>query len=578
MRFNRWGDISETSYIFRIISQKQQILAGKVFVVPVKFNQQKECDYMNQNQNAQMREKKKIPRQAQVNQMDRQTTAGKVHPVSVHVKENKTLLEHMLGNSADIKMREMVLGKDRVHCLAAYIEITAGSLAFENSLIGRLLNDLSGLGAEQIYESLASNGQGLCDVTPFAYIEDAVQFGMLTGDVILFIDGFASALKIPDKGYPNMGVTKPDSEKVLRGSQEGFADSVKVNTALIRKRIRSSKVRVKEVRAGLYSHTNIDLVYMEGLVYPGLLEEIERRLDAFTIDSVMDSGIIEQLAEEAWYSPFPQFQTTQRPDRAAIAVMEGRIVLLCDNSPTALILPTDYNALLKTSDDYYNRFEIASLERFIRYAASIMALMLPGLYLAVTNFHTQILPTSLLLSFAAARQGVPFPAVVEVLLMELSFELLREAGVRLPGAMGNTIGIVGGLIIGQAAVDANLVSPIVVIVVAFTALSSFAIPDEELATSFRILKFYMIGMSAWLGLFGFLASAFSILLHLGRLTSFGIPYLMPYVGAELNDYQDERDSVLRYPLAMMTRRPVYARRSQRVRLTFGTKKNQGKER
>lgn len=517
-------------------------------------------------------------RQSRVNQQDRFTTKEDIHPVSARVSDNKDILTQMFGNSSDIKMREMILGKDRVRCLAAYIEITAGSLAFENSLVGRLLNDLSHLPAEQIYESLADNGQGLCDVTPFDNIEDAVQFGMLTGDVILFIDGFKAALKIPDKGYPNMGVTKPDSEKVIRGSQEGFADSVKVNTALIRKRIRSTKVRVKEVKAGLYSHTNIDLVYMEGLVYPSLLDEIERRLDSYTIDDVPDSGTIEQLTEDEWYSPFPQFQTTQRPDRAAIAVMEGRVVLICDNSPTALILPTDINSMLKTSDDYYNRFQIATLERWIRYASAVMALALPAFYLAVTNFHTQILPTSLLLSFAAARQGVPFPAVVEVLLMELSFELLREAGVRLPGAMGNTIGIVGGLIIGQAAVEANLVSPIVVIVVAFTALSSFAIPNEELATAFRILKFYMIAMAAWLGLFGFLASALSILIHLAKLRSFGIPYLMPYVGAELNDYEDERDSLIRYPLFLMRKRPIYARRMERLRLTFGRKKNKGKER
>lgn len=521
---------------------------------------------------------KNAPRQARINQMDKQTTVESPHPVSTQVSENRQFIEDMFANSADIKMREMVLGKDQVRCLAAYIEITAGSLAFENSLVGRLLNDLSKLGAEEIYETLARNGQGLCDVTPFAYMEDALQLGMLTGDVLLFIDGFASALKIPDKGYPNMGVTKPESEKVIRGSQEGFADSIKVNTALIRKRIRSTKVRVKEVRAGLYSHTNIDLVYMDGLVYPSLLEDIEKRLDSYMIDGIMDSGMVEQLTEDNWYSPFPQFQATQRPDRAAMAVLEGRVVLLCDNSPSALILPTDYNSLLKTSDDYFNRFEIASLERFIRYLASVFALAFPALYLAVTNFHTQLLPTSLLLSFAAARQGVPFPAVVEVLLMEFSFELLREAGVRLPGAMGNTIGIVGGLIIGQAAVDANLVSPIVVIVVAFTALSSFAIPNEELATAFRILKFYMIAMSAWLGMFGFLVSALSIFIHLASLKSFGIPYLMPYVGAELSDYEDERDSLIRYPMARMKKRPVYAKRGRRTRLAFGVKKAKGKER
>ena len=191
---------------------------------------------------------------------------------------------------------------------------------------------------------------------------------------------------------------------------------------------------------------------------------------------------------------------------------------------------------------------------------------LPGLYLAVTNFHTQILPTPLLLSFWEARIGVPFPAALEVILMELSFELLREAGVRLPGAMGNTIGIVGGLIIGQAAVDANLVSPIVVIVVAFTALCSFSIPNEEFAFSFRILKFYMILMSAWLGFFGFLLGLLTVLVHLSRLRSFGIPYLMPFTGADLNGYEDMRDTIWRAPLRMMTSRPIYARRGERVRL------------
>ena len=190
----------------------------------------------------------------------------------------------------------------------------------------------------------------------------------------------------------------------------------------------------------------------------------------------------------------------------------------------------------------------------------------PGLYLAVTNFHTQILPTTLLLSFAAARQGVPFPAVVEVLIMEIAFELLREAGVRLPGAMGNTIGIVGGLIIGQAAVEANIVSPIVVIVVAFTALCSFAIPNEEFATAFRLIKFAFIFLCSWLGFYGFLYGLLLVMIHLSHLRSFGIPYLTPFVGADLTGYEDQRDFVIRQPLFKITRRPVFAKRNQRVRL------------
>ena len=487
--------------------------------------------------------------------------------VSENIKENIKAYRQIYKDCSDIKMREMMLGKKKnVRCFLAYIEVAVSNILMETTALGRLLSYLEQAPGEEIVEILDKNALGIADVTPFETMEEAAQ-GMLTGDAILFVDGYPKALKISDKGYPNMGVTEADSEKVIRGSNEGFADSIKVNTALIRKRVRSTKVKVKEMRPGVRSHTNVNLVYMEDLAYPEIIAEVEKRLNRYEIDGVLDSGVIEQLAEEKWYSPFPQFQTTQRPDRAAMAILEGRVVVLSDNSPVALILPTDYNSFIKTSDDYYNRWEVATFGRLLRYIASFFAMTFPGLYLAVTNFHTQVLPTTLLLSFQAARQGVPFPAVFEVLLMEISFELLREAGVRLPGAMGNTIGIVGGLIIGQAAVEANLVSPIVVIIVAFTALCSFAIPNEEFAFSFRILKFVFIAVCAWLGYFGFLISLLMVLIHLSHLTSFGIPYLMPFVGPELTGYEDQRDFLWRFPLRRITKRPIYAKRDKRTKLT-----------
>ncbi|MCI5517284.1 spore germination protein [Roseburia sp. MUC/MUC-530-WT-4D] len=487
--------------------------------------------------------------------------------VSENIKENIKAYQQIYKDCSDIKMREMMLGKKKnVRCFLAYIEVAVSNILMETTALGRLLSYLEQAPGEEIIEILDKNALGIADVTPFETMEEAAQ-GMLTGDAILFVDGYPKALKISDKGYPNMGVTEADSEKVIRGSNEGFADSIKVNTALIRKRVRSTKVKVKEMRPGVRSHTNVNLVYMEDLAYPEIIAEVEKRLNRYEIDGVLDSGVIEQLAEEKWYSPFPQFQTTQRPDRAAMAILEGRVVVLSDNSPVALILPTDYNSFIKTSDDYYNRWEVATFGRILRYIASFFAMTFPGLYLAVTNFHTQVLPTTLLLSFQAARQGVPFPAVFEVLLMEISFELLREAGVRLPGAMGNTIGIVGGLIIGQAAVEANLVSPIVVIIVAFTALCSFAIPNEEFAFSFRILKFAFIAVCAWLGYFGFLISLLMVLIHLSHLTSFGIPYLMPFVGPELTGYEDQRDFLWRFPLRKITKRPIYAKRDKRTKLT-----------
>ncbi len=486
--------------------------------------------------------------------------------ISTDLQLNIDRYQRLFTDCADIKMRRMALGQNKSReCFIAYIEVSVSNMLLETTALGRALAYLGEAPDEEVNSVLDKNAMGISDVTPFLYVEDAAQ-GMLTGDAILFVDGYDKALKIADKGYPGAAIKEPDSEKSIRGSREGFTDSIKMNTALIRKRLRSTRVRVKELEQGVRSHTKVDMVYMQDLANPMVLEEIQKRLEAYEIDGVLDSGVIEQLAERKWYSPFPQFQTTQRPDRAALAVMEGRVVVLSDNSPVALILPTDFNSFIKTSDDYYNRFEEATFARILRYFAVFFSMALPGLYLAVTNFHTQILPTPLLLSFWEARIGVPFPAALEVILMELSFELLREAGVRLPGAMGNTIGIVGGLIIGQAAVDANIVSPIVVIVVAFTALCSFSIPNEEFAFSFRILKFFLIIMSAWLGFFGLLVGLLVILIHLSRLKSFGIPYLMPFVGADLSGYEDERDSIWRAPFRRLTHRPIYANEKERVKL------------
>ena len=386
--------------------------------------------------------------------------------VTADLQENIRNFEELFSDCADIKKRNIKVGKNlQEECYIAYIEVALSSVDWKDSAVGKFLGKLRTLPEEELAAYVKNNVEDISDSQPFATIEDAAQ-AMLTGDVLFFLDGYNKALKIPDKGYPSRGVYETESEKVIRGSKESFA--------------------------GRRTHTNVDLVYMKDLIHPGMLEEIEKRLGEFEIDGTLDSGIIEQLTEKRKYSPFQQFQTTQRPDRAAMAILEGRIVLLSDNSPVALILPATYNTYIQTSDDYYSRWEIASFTRALRYLASFMAMVFPGLYLAMTNFHTQIVPTDLLLSLAAARQGVPFPAMVEVIIMEIAFELLREAGVRLPGANGNTIGIVGGLIIGQAAVDANIVSPIVVIVVALTALCSFAVPNEEFATAFRILKFMFI--------------------------------------------------------------------------------------
>lgn len=280
----------------------------------------------------------------------------------------------------------------------------------------------------------------------------------------------------------------------------------------------------------------------------------------------MDSGIIEQLIETYSYSPFPQYQTTERPDKAATAILDGRIVLLADNSPVGLILPVNYNNFFQAADDYNNRWEIVSFVRILRYIASILAMALPALYIAVLNFHPEVIPTTLLLSFVAARQGVPFPAVIEVLLMEVSFELIREGGVRIPGPMGSTLGIVGGLVIGQAAVTANVVSPIIVIIVAITAISTFVIPNEQFVSAFRLIKYFMIVLSALMGLYGLVLAGLVILIHLSGLESYGFPYLTPLTGADINSYEDQKDLLIRFPLKKILKRSIFSSPSNRRKL------------
>lgn len=461
--------------------------------------------------------------------------------ISASLARNREWADQQFQKCDDILKRQVFLEDGKQEGLLIYVEVAVSNLMLEEHVIG------------------------LSDVQPLGTYEEA-QAALLAGNGLLFLEGDDQAYKISSKGYPGLGVSKAESEKVMRGSKEGFTESEKLNVALIRKRIRDPRMKVEEQQIGTRSHTMTALVYMEDLVYPDLLQTIKERMEAYELDGILDSGMLEQLTEKHWLSPFPQFQATERPDRAASAVLEGRVVLVTDHSPTVLVFPSDYNSFFQTSDDWYNRFEIATFARMLRFFAAILAMSFPAIYVAVTTWHTSLLPTNLVLSMAEARQGVPFPSLGEVLLMEISFELIREAGIRLPGPIGNTIGIVGGLIIGQSAVAANVVSPIVVIVVAFTALCSFAIPNEEFSSAFRLLKYGCIFMGAWLGLYGVLLSYLWVLIHLSHLNSFGIPYLMPYVASDLNNYEDKRDSLIRYPFRMLRRRPIFARRDARVKL------------
>lgn len=484
--------------------------------------------------------------------------------VSANLKENEKYLRSRLENCSDILIRPMRLGdKHKVDCLMVYIEVAVSNMMLDDSALGKMINHFWEISPEDIQEFVRHNSLGIADVKKLENLDESID-AMLAGNAVFFIDGYDKAMKISSKGYPSTGVMEAESEKVLRGSREGFSDSVKSNSALVRKRLRDTRLKVEEYKIGVRSHTLTQVLYMDDLVHEGLLEEVKERLEEFQIDGILDSGMLEQLTEDVWYSPFPQYQTTERPDRAVQEILKGKVVILCDNSPEALILPGNFSSFMESSEDWYHRFEIASFLRILRYLAVIMATVLPGLYLAVIRFHTQILPSALILSFAEAREGVPFSSVVELIFLELAFELIREAGVRVPGSLGNAIGIVGGLVIGQAAVEANLVSPIVVMIVALTALGSMTVPNEEFAAAFRLVKYGFLILGGYLGIYGIVLGVYLVIGHLAGLISFGIPYLVPFIKKEQKGSKGE--GVLRVPLRKRVLRPLYAREEQKIRL------------
>lgn len=466
--------------------------------------------------------------------------------LSCSFEENIRYLDNTFDRCADIVSLELNL---------EYMENSRGKIYFAESAVSNV--------------TLRKVVLGLTDVFQLETMEDIVST-ILSGNAALIIDGKNYALKIRSEGYPGLGVQEANDEKVLRGSNEGFSDSYKTNQSLIRKRIRTPELKIEELQSGKRTNTGIALLYMDTIVRKEVLAEVRKRLESFETDGIMDSGVIEQLTMDNEYSPFPQYLTSERPDKAALALLNGHIVVLVDNSPVALILPVNFASFLKAADDYYNRFEIVSFVRILRYIAVFFAVSLPALYISVMNFHPEILPPDLISIFSMSRDGIPYPVVIEVLVMEIAFELIREAGVRIPGPMGNTIGIVGGLIVGSAAVDASLASPIIVIVVAMTALCSFTIPNDEFSSAFRLLKYYLILWSAIFGIYGYMLGIFSVLVHLSGLKSYGFPYLGPMAAGDVDHYHGERDFILRFPYMHMPFRPIFSTSSNRRR--FRSKK------
>lgn len=509
-----------------------------------------------------MRYPKKISRKpARFEDIKQEERPLKQLKVSSSLEENLRILKASFKNCNDVIFREFEIGLGRIPAAVIYVDGLVNRLIIDNQILKSLMLqapvfDLNG-GEDHVVGAcllsrIKERGLTAGEVKESEELQELAN-AILSGDVAFFVDSVTTALIIGARGWASRNVGEPETESLIRGPREGFTETLRTNTALLRRRMKSPDLKMEALQIGTRTKNDVVLAYVEGLVNQEVLQETKRRLQTIEIDGVLESGYIEQLIEDSFLSPFPQMQYTERPDKVIAALLEGRIAIVLDGTPFVLIVPATFPQFFQSPEDYYERWIIGSFTRALRIVASYIATFLPAIYIAAVSYHPGLIPTKLLLAIAASREGVPFPPIVEAVMMELSFELFREAGARLPKPIGQTIGIVGGIIIGDAAVSANLASPIMIIVVAVTAIASFTIPAYNLAIGFRLIRFPLMVAAAVLGLYGVMLGFIIINIHMVTMKTFGVSYLSPIVPYQTRDW---KDLILRGPLRALLTRPI----------------------
>lgn len=466
---------------------------------------------------------------------------------------NKIKQDFNFPENKDISIREIVIaGKSKA--FIAFIDGMVDRITINNFILRPLLNSdkFNSVHENNLVDYVANNVLEIHQIKKITSVDEA-NTEILSGNTIICIDSCDSYITCETKGYEKRSVEKPVIEAVVKGSQEAFTENMRTNITLIRRIIKSKDLTSEFFKMGERTNSQTAIMYLKGVVNPALVKEVKRRLTGINADYISGDGILEQFIEDSPNSIVSTMISTERPDRTAAHIIEGKIAIICEGTPFVLIIPATIASLLHTSEEASIRWQFATFIRFVRLFALFISSMLPGLYVALTNFHREMIPTELLIAIGQARENVPFPTLFEVLLMELSFELIREAGLRIPGIIGNTIGIIGALILGQAAVQANLVSPMLIIIIAFTGLGNFALPNYTLAFTVRIARITFILAGALMGFIGvyiLLICFSSIILN---TKSFGVPLLTTISPKTRRSF----DFIVRHPSWKQELRPDY---------------------
>ncbi|NLY97145.1 MAG: spore germination protein [Clostridiaceae bacterium] len=484
---------------------------------------------------------------------DHTSNNGYNEPIPSDLKKSREIIENILHNSSDVSVHEFYFGNNR-ECKGALLFINSmvdkeeihknilQPLMYGTLMFGNDKNlDLSDI------DTIKTHYISITDCLKITSLGDLID-KLLAGTVILLVDGSKEALVINTGKRESRNIEEPGTEAVVRGPREGFNENINVSISLIRRKIKSPDLCVEKLKLGEKSKTDVCIVYLKSIANPELIKEIKARLNRIKIDAILESGYIEQFIEDAPYSIFPTVSNSEKPDKIVAKLLDGRAAILVDGTPFVLVVPMVFIETFQSVEDYYSRPYLASIMRIIRFLSYIISTLGPALYVALTVFHQELIPTSLLISIAEGRERVPFPAILEAWLMIFTFDILREAGIRLPKAVGQTIGIVGALVLGQASVEAGLISPIMVIVVSATAIASFAVPAQT--DSGTILRYIFLALAGIAGGFGVIMGLLVTLIHLTSLRSFGTPYLWPIAPLNLSAL---KDVFIRMPLWNMTK-------------------------
>lgn len=466
---------------------------------------------------------------------------------------NIEILRNIITESSDLIFRRFVFGEDK-NAAIVYIDGLIDKTLVHENILKPLMGAESfkdGELPEKIdIEYVKSKLLFVGSIDEKESVDDIVS-KILSGDTVFLMDGAKKALAVSLRGWERRGIEEPQTESVVRGPREGFTETLRINTSMLRRKIKNPNLKFETLTIGERTKTDVCIAYINGLAKPELIEEIKARLSKIKTDAILESGYIEQYIEDAPFSIFSTVANSEKPDKVAAKLLEGRAAILVDGTPFVLTVPMVFIESFQAAEDYYSRPFFASTIRLLRFIAFFISILAPALYVAMSTFHQELIPTALLLSMAAAHEGVPFPAALEAAIMIIVFEILREAGVRLPRPIGQAVSIVGALVIGEAAVSAGLIGAPMVIVVAITAVSSFAVPSQT--DSAAIIRFCLLILAGVMGGYGIAIGLLAMLVHLSALRSFGIPYLMPLAPFNRSGM---RDTFIRAPIWAMKKRPL----------------------